>query len=62
MLMTRAEKYSSVWMAMLYWLCEKGEYRMILSRGKVAAWLNLVMRRNTKRQKCRANLNPGIWR
>ena len=52
MLMTRVEKYkleemavlcSSVWMAMLYCLCEKGEYRMILSRGKVAAWLNLAM-------------------
>ena len=65
MLMTRVEKYkleeemavlcSSVWMAMLYCLCEKGEYRMILSRGKVAAWLNLVMRTNTKRKKCRAN-------
>ena len=42
-LTARVEKYkleeemavlsSSVWMAMLYCLCEKGEYRMILWRG-----------------------------
>ena len=53
MLMTRVEKYkleeemavlsSSVWMAMLYCLCENGECRIILLRGNGATWLNLAM-------------------
>ena len=51
MLMTRVEKYkleeemavlsSSVWMAMLYCLCENGECRMILLRGNGGGMVEL---------------------
>ena len=51
MLMTRVEKYkheeemavlsSSVWMAMLYCLCENGECRMILPRGNNGGMVEL---------------------
>ena len=51
MLMTRVEKYkleeemavlsSSVWMAMLYCLCESGECRMILLQGNGGGMVEL---------------------
>ena len=51
MLMTRVEKYkleeemavlsSSVWMAMLYCLCENGECRMSLLRGNDGVMVEL---------------------
>ena len=66
MLMTRVEKYkleeemavlsSSVWMAMLYWLCENGECRMILLRGNGGGMVELGDVKKRKKVKMKSKL------
>ena len=66
MLMTRVEKYkleeemavlsSSVWMAMLYCLCENGECRMIILRGNGGGMVELGDVKKRKKVKMKSKL------